>query len=180
MARLWRDFTAGDDSAFSEIYEVFFKLLYSYGYHFVPDPSLVKDAIQELFTDLWRLRANLSETTSVKFYLFRSLRRRLQVMTKGQEACKPFPLLEKDLMGLQTYESQEQFLIHKETEEIYLRQLSEGINKLTSRQREALRLKYYEGFHFTEIASIMNMNEQSVRNLVQRAILSLRSLLTAT
>lgn len=178
MTRLWRNFIAGDEEAFSKIYEAFFKILYSYGYHFVSDRSLVNDAIQELFTDLWRLRANLSDTTSVKFYLFRSLRRRLQTLAYGEEVYRALPVSEKDLVGLQTVDSREQYLIDKETEEIYIKRLAEGIGKLTTRQREALRLKYYEGFTFSEAASIMNMNEQSVRNLVQRALASLRSLLS--
>jgi len=177
MTRLWRSFIAGDEDAFSEIYEAFFKILYRYGYHFAADHSLVKDAIQELFTDLWRLRSNLSDTTSVKFYLFRSLRRRLHTLAGGEDVYQALPLSENDLRGLQT-DSREQYLIDKETEEIHLKQLGEGINKLTTRQREALRLKYYEGFTLSEAASIMNMNEQSVRNLIQRAIISLRSLLS--
>lgn len=174
MTGLWRSFIAGDEKAFSQIYEAFFTVLYSYGYHFVPDRPRVKDAIQELFTDLWRLRANLSETTSVKFYLFRSLRRRLQASTGREDVFTPLALAENDLPAV---DSCEQHLITKETENRYLRQLSKGIEKLTVRQQEALRLKYYEGFTFDEVASIMNMNEQSVRNIIRRAIISLRSYL---
>lgn len=177
MTGLWRSFIAGDEKAFAQIYEAFFKLLYNYGYHFVPDRSLVKDAIQELFTDLWRLRANLSETTSVKFYLFRSLRRRLQSNTDREAVYIPLPLSENDLAGLQIVDSCEQHLITRETESMYIQELAKGIEKLTSRQREALRLKYYEGFTFDEVSSIMNMNEQSVRNLIRRAVASLRSLI---
>ena len=62
-------------------------------------------------------------------------------------------------------------LVNEETR-IYL---SKSIEKLTSRQKEAVLHFYYEGMSYQEIADIMNIRKvKSVRKLIYRAIDSLR------
>ena len=48
--------------------------------------------------------------------------------------------------------------------------------QLSPYQKEVLNLRFYEDFSYEEIAKILSINEQSVRNLIQRAILKLREL----
>ncbi len=69
----WEGLLGGNHVAFAKYYEGYFKIFYNYG----GDPAQVEDSIHNLFVDLWRSRSNLSKTTSVKLYLFGSLRRRL-------------------------------------------------------------------------------------------------------
>jgi RNA polymerase sigma-70 factor (ECF subfamily) len=53
--------------------------------------------------------------------------------------------------------------------------LAKSIEKLTSRQKEAVLHFYYEGMSYQEIADIMNIRKvKSVRKLIYRAIDSLR------
>lgn len=167
---LWSAFKQGDGQAFGEIYQRFVEVLYNYGYHIVADPFLVQDAIQDLFADLWRMRRNLANTTSVKFYLFRSLRRRLYRLSGGQSAQEPSVFL---LQTLQT-DSVETLKIQLEDDALQLQKLQRAILQLPSRQQEVIRLRFYDGFRWEEIAGILQINEQSVRNLVQRSILKLR------
>jgi RNA polymerase sigma factor (sigma-70 family) len=171
---LWSAFKQGDEQAFSEIYQRFVEVLYNYGYHIVADTFLVQDAIQDLFADLWRMRRNLANTTSIKFYLFRSLRRRLHRLSGGQPGAAPASLL---LQTLQT-DSVETLKIRLEDDALQLQKLQRAIMQLPSRQQEVIRLRFYDGFRWEEIAGILQINEQSVRNLVQRSILKLRGMVS--
>ena len=74
---LWNTFQQGDREAFARIYNLYIEELLSYGYRVTSNRQLIKDSIQDLFLHLWVHRENLSETDSVKFYLFRSLRNRI-------------------------------------------------------------------------------------------------------
>jgi RNA polymerase sigma-70 factor (ECF subfamily) len=49
------------------------------------------------------------------------------------------------------------------------------MEKLPKRQQEAVTLRFYYNFSYETIASIMGMNYQSVLNLMQRALKTLRS-----
>jgi RNA polymerase sigma factor (sigma-70 family) len=171
MQGLWRKFIAGCSVSFAEIYSSYFDVLYTYGYRLFPDRSTVKDAIQDLFVDLWRFKANLTTTTSVRFYLYRSLRRRLH---KAALSRLPAEGSAENLSWEASHESQ---TIQWETEELNRTRLQHHINALPPRQKEALSLRFYEEFSWEEIGDILNVNEQSARNLVQRAVQNLKEIL---
>lgn len=162
---LWIAFKQGNADAFSEMYQRHAGTLYNYGYHLIPDAALVQDAMQDLFADLWRTRHNLSDTSSIKYYLFRSLRRRLHRMAD----IKPVPAV----TTLET-ESIEDIKIKTEEHLLLLQRLQQLMSRLPERQQEVIRLRFYDNFSWDEISGILQINEQSVRNLVQRAVAKLR------
>lgn len=168
---LWLCFKNGDLKAFSAIYESNIGVLYNYGRHIINDDSLVKDAIQDLFTDLWRNRENLSPTTSIKFYLFRSLRRRIHLATKQKNLFTS--LTDISLTHIETF-SAEQSIIENELKQEQIIALRLAILNLPERQNEVIRLYFFDGFDFEEIAGIMQVNEQSARNLFYRSINKLK------
>jgi RNA polymerase sigma factor (sigma-70 family) len=166
---LWDRFRADDKAALALIYDDFVGVLYNYGYHICQDPFVVQDAIQDLFVDLWRLRATLSEAQSVKFYLFRSLRRRLHRAIDAQKNTSSF----EDNYGL-TVTLQDADPFDEEDYARKIKQLQKLVTTLPPRQEEALRLRFFEDFSLEQVADMMSMNEQSVRNTINRAVKKLR------
>ena len=73
----WDAFRGGDRTAFGQIYFAHYEGLLNYGRRFGLPAEWVEDAIQDLLVELWQYRATLSVTTSVRFYLLRSLRNQL-------------------------------------------------------------------------------------------------------
>ena len=53
------------------------------------------------------------------------------------------------------------------------------MQQLSSRQREAIFLKFYEEMDYQEVAAAMDINYQSVRNLIFNGIKKLRDILVA-
>ena len=62
---------------------------------------------------------------------------------------------------------------HRKNEFFLIKRL---LNQLSPRQREALTLYYIEEKKYEDICEIMNMNYQSVRNLMYRGLTKLRDL----
>jgi RNA polymerase sigma-70 factor (ECF subfamily) len=170
---LWEAMRSGDRNAFAMLYERYFKLLYNYGRKIGQDSSHVEDSIHDLFVDLWRYKSNLSTTTSVRFYLYRSLRRRL--IKKNNNVLwlsHDMHLLEEALqLSSPSLENQ---IIESESTDYRVNQLRKLLNDLSPRQYEALVLFFYDEFTYPEIASMLQLNEQSARNLVQRGLVQLR------
>ena len=172
---LWKAFIKGDDHAFTQLYDRYVRILYSYGLKMQPKPAIVEDAVQDLFVDLWRLRSGLSETDSVKFYLFRALRRRLHKSLRPEELpMHDSPDDFSAYMGVEP--SFEDVLVTSELAEQKLEKLQHWLDKLPIRQQEALLLRYYQDFSYIEIAALFSITEQSARNLVQKALHKLRQL----
>ena len=53
-------------------------------------------------------------------------------------------------------------------------QLLGALNRLSKRQREALYLRFFDGFSYERIAEVMSLNTQSIRNLIFNALKVLR------
>jgi RNA polymerase sigma factor (sigma-70 family) len=171
---LWQAFKTGDRAAFAELYRRYVKVLYNYGSKFSADKALLEDAVQDLFTDLWRMKGNLSDTDSVKFYLFRSLRRLIHKQIEAESIFSDLNINQNLEAIFAAEPSFEQIQIGQDTEEILKKRLTEALATLPKRQHEALNLRFYEYFEYSQIADIMGVNEQSARNFVQKALQTLR------
>jgi RNA polymerase sigma factor (sigma-70 family) len=73
--------------------------------------------------------------------------------------------------------SHEDFIIGQQVSEENLLKITDALNDLSSRQREAIYLRYFEELDFDTIAIVMDMNIQSVRNTLHRGLQSLRDLM---
>lgn len=169
----WEAMLKGDEHAFANLYQTHFKLLYNYGSKICGDAARVEDCIHDLFVDLWRYRSTLSSTTSVRFYLYRSLRRK--IVKEKDDVLKLYDdaTFIQEVLNL-SFQSAEHDIIQTESRDHKTAQLRKLLNDLSPRQYEALVLYFYDEFSYEEIASILTINEQSARNLVQRGLMQLR------
>jgi len=169
---LWRRFKEGDDNAFYRLYDQFADNLYKYGSHFSKDKDFIKDCIHDLYFDLYKYRKNLSETDSIQFYLYRSLRRIIH-----KEQVRVFPLIYNEMINYQDDSlvfSYEDDLITSEMEEEDYKSLHDAMKTLSNRQREGLSLKFEHNRSYPEIAKIMDISIESTRTIIYRAIKELR------
>jgi RNA polymerase sigma factor (sigma-70 family) len=172
--QLWKDIHNGDELSFTLLFERYHRTLYNYGCKLTANSTIVEDAVQDVFIDVWRLRRNLTENvSSVKFYLYRALRRRIHV------AHGKFPLTE-ELTSLDGHEissglaDSEIALIENESKDSRAKRVRRLLLELPDRQVEALTLRYFDDFGIDEIALIMGVSEKSVRNFIYKALTSLR------
>jgi len=136
------------------------------------DINLIKDSIQDLFIELWKNRQNLADTDQPKFYLFRALRNKLSKALSRQSFIGEGELQLSSGNLLTEYVELESSAEEQETQ---LRgTVKQLLAKLPRRQQEAIYLRFYHNFPYENIASMMNMNYQSVLNLMQRALKSMR------
>ena len=171
---LWAGIRRSDESAFTAVFDMYHATLYNYGSKLCTNSAIVEDAVQDVFIDVWRLRHGLTENiTSIKFYLYRALRRRIHVGVDKFPATEDIDLISDDSFFISTSNS-ETILIETESSAIRSRQIQELLSKLPERQIEALTLRYFEDFSTEEIAEIMGVSEKSVRNFIYKALTSLR------
>ncbi|GAB3921244.1 RNA polymerase sigma factor [Larkinella terrae] len=171
----WNRFRNGEEVAFSWLYQRYVRVLYSYGMKINRDSNLVEDAIHDMFTDLWRTRSQLAEAESVRFYLFRSLRRKIHRSLRPEvENSQPFNAETEHWQP--TLASVEANMISDEEIALQSARLKSWLTYLPARQYEALILRYYQEFSYAEIAAIMNISEQGARNMIQKALHTLRRL----
>lgn len=171
---LWTAFKQGDENAFTLLYQKYVRILFSYGKKLIVDEEAVEDLIQDLFIDLWQSRAKLADVESPKFYLFRSLRRRIHKWQTSNLHKQSWDAADDRIHPVAPPKEYE--IIEAESCQRQKDELNVWLKNLPVRQYEVLMLKFYQDFSYEEIAEILTINEQSVRNLVQRAVIKLRQL----
>ncbi|OUJ75127.1 RNA polymerase sigma factor [Hymenobacter crusticola] len=165
---LWQAFRAGQREALGVLFDRYAQQLFAYGHQLVSDSELVKDAIQTVFVNLWGWRENLSEEVTVKFYLYRSLKRELlrtAVVPRLRLAGQPSDAHEPSF---------EQQLVIVEDEQQVAAKLTASLAQLSIREKEIINLKYFNNFKIREIADLLHLSEQTVSNLLHRALKKLR------
>lgn len=169
---LWKNLKAGDEKAFSLLFEKYYKYLVHYGNSFSYFPEKVQDCIQDVFTDIWVYRQNLNESVLVKAYLLSSVRKRISRLQERDHIFRQTTSIDpiKFLFDF----SIEYHLISDEETTSRVVHLNSLLNKLSPRQKEALYLRYYQGLTVEQIADIFQVNYQSANNLLHRALLKLR------
>lgn len=167
---LWNEFISGNNDAFADIYNTHVQSLYKFGRHFTKNESLIMDAIQDLFVDLYKYRSNLQSVTNVKLYLFVSLKRKI-IRLMGQEE-KFMPLTDENFPFIYSVLSSED--VENDIKLKRLELLEKAMNELSNRQREAIYLRYVKGMEYEELSEVMQINYQSARNLIFRGVEKLR------
>lgn len=168
---VWSKFKAGDRESFARIYQSYIGELLSYGYRVTSNRQLIKDSIQDVFLDLWQQRENLSDAASIKFYLFRALRNRiLRNLSVQKDNASTGASLEDLLFDLPF----EQAWVDSEMQQEQIQRLRHAIDQLPKRQQEVIQLRFNQNFSLEEIAELMQISNQSVRNLLHRSISELR------
>lgn len=170
---LWQSFLSGDNASLEKIYRIYFDELYHYGNKWLSDPSFTEDIIQDLFLKLIRTKQNLSQTTSIKFYLFRSFRS--LALDKIKADKKTVSLDEPSHETFPVYLTPEHKLIDKQEYELIKEKLSTALSALTPRQREALFLRYSQGFSYDQIAEMMELTTKATYKLMARATDALKN-----
>ena len=164
---LWQAFRAGQREALGALFDRYAQQLFAYGHHLAHDEEAVKDAIQTVFVHLWTRRDHLGEVAAVKFYLYRSLKHELlRVASAGRLPTEP---------AAGAYEpSIEQTLVDTEEEHQRAVRLRQSLAQLSGREKEIINLKYFNNFKIREIAALLQLSEQTVANLLSRALKKLR------
>jgi RNA polymerase sigma factor (sigma-70 family) len=170
---VWHRFRTGSERDFALLFERYSTSLLKYGLTLESDRDRVKDAIQDLFVQLWQQRQHSAEVNAVKPYLMTSLRRSLlrqKTTTRrlGEEMSAYLRTISDNTPAA------DETLLSAEQRSVREQLLTGAVNDLPKRQREAVFLRFYEAMSYEDIGAIMSLGYQVVRNLVHRAVKTLR------
>ncbi len=154
------------------LFERYYPQLCAYGTSLLPHPERVQDCAQNVFMDLWLYRHSLSDKAVVKTYLLASMRKRIARLNERDHFFRHSSSLDSVEFSI-PFSIEDQLIADEETS-AKVQHLNQLLNALPARQKEALHLRYHQGLEIEQIAEILNVNNQSVSNLLYRAIQSLR------
>lgn len=168
LSNLFLKFCEGDLAAFEALYFHFFPAFIKYGRSLGFSKTASEDQVQNLFIWLWKNRSRLAGTEQIDAYLYTAFRNNLlSQKRKSNRRRQIIQLLEQ---AEEAYIPAAPALGPTGRSEILLKLL----NELPNKQREVIFLRYYEEKSIEQIAQIMSISPQIVRNYAYRAISKLR------
>ena len=166
---LWNGIRNSRLEAVENLYRTLYFDLFNYGIHISGDVEITRDAINDIFLEIWEKRTQLPEVSNVKSYLFTYLRRKvfgvIRLDGKKQLASRAYssayPLHE---------DSFEDHLVEKQLlQEIKLK-VSQALEKLTDRQKELVQLRYFESLTVEDIAHKTGLSAKTVYNTIYNVL----------
>ena len=173
---IWNEFRSGSKSALSYIYFQNYPSMFQYGIKFDNNPEFIKDCIQDVFFMLIQAGEKLGSTNNIRFYLLKSLKNKiLKELGKKQRGR---------IVEAPVFEFDSRFILEDELsqkEECTKREnaLENALKKLSNRQREIIYLRFECELDYNQICELMQLKYDSARQLVLRAINSLRKIIDA-
>ncbi|NQU51094.1 MAG: RNA polymerase sigma-70 factor [Bacteroidetes bacterium] len=157
-----------DEKAFEELFHNYYGHLCLFASRILHDDISAEEIVQDFFVKLWEKRHQLSIETSVKNYLFRSIKNHcLNLIQHNKTKLRHAQSILSDAKNNQPKE--DGFI------EIDLAEKIEtSIQSLPEKRREIFRLSREEGLKYREIAKKLNISIKTVETQMSLAIRTLR------
>jgi RNA polymerase sigma-70 factor, ECF subfamily len=169
--RQWaRRIRRSDDKAFHDLFVNSYQPLMRYALNFVKDSDVASDILQEVYAHLWEIRDRLDEDKSLKALLYRMVKNRSINVIRSRQSVRLEDLAPSD----QPSEEMQAVTLEIDGSDVLERQLTDWIEALPPRQREAFELSRFEGFDHHEIAEVMECAPRTVNNHIVGALNTLR------
>ena len=165
--------TGGDRDAFLSIYQSHYNALFTYGFSLCANTEITKDCIQEMFLEIWVKRGTINgDVENIRSYLFTWLRRKIyKELGHEQHEKSTNQMLHNLDENILPYED---LLIAFQNSEEKKEKLRSALSKLTKKQFEMIKLKFFENLSYAEIAAKTSLKQRTVYNLIYEAIQTLR------
>lgn len=158
----------GDSRSFNLLYELYVSDLYNFIFSYVKSGIVADEIVQEAFVKLWLNRTRLDENRSVKSYLFTIS---WHSFLKELKWVATHPLIGEFMEFLGNLNDE---AMHKYDFNMYLKAISAAKDTLTPRQKEIFSMVKEDGMKVAEVAEILGIKEQVVRNQLSAAMRRLR------
>ncbi len=173
LLALWLSSVNGNQLDFATLHKELYPRLFHGSLRMIQDEDVVNDLLQDLFVKFWETRDKIGDIRNVEAYFYRSARSRVLNyirLTKNREAR----LEQMDFC--ETGQSVEDAILLKELGTQLTKTLATAMDSLPVKQKEILKMRFYDDMAYAEIAETMGIRYQSVINHVYRATQSLKQL----
>lgn len=162
----------GDMAAFTAIYHRYFQKLYVYCLRITKSKDEAEDIVQDVFAKLWVMRGQIRAEATVKGLLFTIARNDI---FKAYRRIVNAPLF-VDYMGYSEVLESNHTVMLEYVE--FERRLREVVEQLPKSKRRIFSMSRFENYSNSEIAQLLGINEQSVKNAISQTLKIIRAKLS--
>jgi RNA polymerase sigma-70 factor (family 1) len=159
----------GDAAAFTEVYEVYKDSVFAFAYSLTKSRETAEEVVQNVFLKLWEKREQLKIDHS--FLAFVKKVTYNQVIDFFRKVKTDKALQQKIYLKIESIRSgSEEYLLGKELEKLY----RQAIETLPAQQKKIYLLSRESDLTYEEIANLLNLSRNTVRNHLAEAVKAIR------
>lgn len=175
VKNLWVRAKNDDYAAFEKIYRCYNLLLKRYAKNYLKESHLIDEAVQGLFVEIYEKRKSLTISKNLPAYLCVLLRRRIANEFERSKMYVKMDEQDGDMLLLSDSETIEGNIVYGEHSTERYNLLKRSVeSKLSKRQREIIKLRFYDDLSNNEIAGKLGVDYGTVRNTISRALSNIR------
>ena len=157
-------------TSFEDLYNTYFKRVYAYIFSRVRNPATAEDLCAAAWKNAYEHWASFDEQKG-KFaqWIFTIARNQTNMYWRLYWVKNVFSLAEEEppaTTGNTPFQALEQ--------DLFRRDLTAALGKLSARERDILALKFYSGLNNRQIAQVTQLSESNVGTIANRAVTKMR------
>ncbi len=162
---VWKSIINGDVSALSKLYKQYYHGLINYGRTIIDNKDFVHNCFMEMLIEFWDKRSSLPEVENVRSYLMTSLRRAISHALKSDKR-RQIKHIELQQISADHQWSYAEHLVKLQSDINLKIKIAKAIGKLSDRQQELIRLKFFENLSYDEIAGQCRITKRTAYNII--------------
>lgn len=170
MARVAR----GDQEAFGRLYDALAPLVHGLVLRVVRDPAQSEEVTQEVFLEVWQQARRFdADRGRVRAWITVMAHRRAVDRVRAAQAAT-----DRDLrQGIREYRESYDDVEHTVEVALESERVNRALESLTDVQRQAIRLAYYGGYTYGEVAETLGLPLGTVKTRIRDGMIRLRDVL---
>ena len=159
----------GDSEAFARLYDALNGSVFGLARRVVRDPERAEDVAQEVFLEVWRKAPTYEPSKgTAKTWILTIAHRRAVDAVRRNEASRKYEAktvvddVQHDAPGDEILEREEQ------------QQVRDCLETLTDLQLESVQLAYYQGYTYSEVATLLDKPLPTIKTRMRDGLIRLR------
>jgi RNA polymerase sigma-70 factor (ECF subfamily) len=167
----------GDESAFSELYDLLAPRVHAVVLRVVRDPAMSEEVTQEVMVELWRLAPRFDPARgSAAAWAATLAHRRAVDRVRSSQSTR-----DRDQRDVDRTPTTPHDQVAEQVEDRLERErVRRALDSLTPIQRESIELAYFSGYTYREVASVLDVPEGTVKTRIRDGLIRIRDQLEVT
>ena len=158
-----------DPTVYNELYDKLYRKLFLFAKSLIDDTEEARDIVTESFIKLWAQQNHFANMVHLQVYFYTVIKNAcIDYLRKNKLRNK----IEHQL--IQSGKISENAIERKYQEAELVQILYERINQLPDRMQQVFKLTYLDGYSRTEVAEMLNLSENTIRNTNAAAMKAIR------
>ncbi len=172
-AQLILELRADSVKAFNALYRMYVSQLYYFSLRYTKSACDAEEIVHDVFVRLWNIRHNIKTTVTLRPLLFVMAKNYLINAIRSNVNSRVY----------EDYIEYSDVIADSASQKIeyddFCRQVTKALDKLPSKQRQAIVLSRLEGKSVEEISALLHISRQTVYNNIYEGLKRLKELLGA-